>query len=1230
MKKITSVVVSVALTVSMLPNVVQNVTIHADNPLAQNVYTADPAPMVHDGTLYLYTSHDKDGSDYFYMPDWQCYSTTDMQNWTHHGTVLSDTDFSYAEKDTAWAAQCVERNGKFYMYCPLSNAGGGGRVIGVAVSDSPTGPFKDAIGKPLLGPNWDYIDPTVFIDDDGQAYLYFGNPQLYYVKLNEDMISYSGGIQKVDMSQGFGVSSDPDSRTGALYTEGPWFYKRGNLYYMLYAAEGIPENISYSISSSPTGPWTYKGVIMPKGENGSAFTNHCGVIDYKGHSYFFYHNQRLPGGGGFTRSVAVEEFSYNSDGSFPVIRMSNDGPEQLEALDPYVRNEAEKICFEVGIETESCSNGGMNVANIENGDYIKVSGVDFGTGAESFTASVASATNGGKIEIHLDSIDGLLAGTLDVPGTDGWQNWVEVSCDISGTEGKHDVYFKYIGGDGYLFNVDWWKFNKNNVETSTSTSTVANPIIWSDVPDDDVIRVGDTYYMISTTMFFSPGAPIMKSKDLVSWELCSYVYDTLADGDIQNLTNGKHDYAHGQWAASLRYHNGIYYVFFGSYGTGKSYIYKTSDIEHGTWTRTELNGMYHDASMLFDDDGRNYLVYGAGGEIKIKEFNAEMTGFRPGGADKTLFKTGLNGLSGEGSHVQKINGYYYIFLIAWPSGSGRIELCYRSKNLLGNYEGKTVLNSGLGTYGSGVAQGGIVDTPDGKWYGMLFQDHGSVGRIPVLVPVTWENGWPMMGVNGKAPVTMEIDGDYAGTFLAGDDDFSYSSNQLNLLWQWNHNPDNTAWSLTDRPGWLRLTNKTLATNLLNARNTLTQRTEGPSCSSVIKLDASGMKPGDYAGLSAFQFKYGNIGVYVTDSGEKKIYMAENGGYSSSAAVTDSYNKIIAETPLAGNEIYLKAEFLFNTVDGNLNASYNLDKADFYYSYDGNSWNKLGNTLSMAYDLKLFTGYRSGIYSYATKTTGGHADIDFFDYERADWNTPSVIEPDANGWYFHSAFEGTTDAWTGRGAAEVSTSGRTAYAGSEALLVQGRTAAWNGATRSLNTRAFNPGSAYSFSANVMYLDGGASDTFFMKLQYRDGNGDTQYSTIAEGETIRGEWVQLRNTGYVIPADASDMQLYIETADSTNNFYVDEAIGAVEGTEIQGAGDGRKLIRGDLNEDGRIDGVDLALIRRGLTAGFADSYAEIAADVNQDTQITVADAVLIQNYLIGKIREFPAEAPEKSVG
>ncbi len=758
---------------------------------------------------------------------------------------------------------------------------------------------------------------------------------------------------------------------------------------------------------------------------------------------------------------------------------------------------------------------------------------------------------------------------------------------------------------------------------ATETATVSNPIIWADVPDEDIIRVGDTYYMISTTMYFSPGAPIMKSKDLVSWEICNYVYDTYADGDKQTLKNGENDYSHGQWAASLRYHDGNYYVFFGSYGTDKSYIYKTSDIENGTWTRSEINGMYHDASILFDDDGRNYLVYGAGGTAKIKEFNSDMTGFKDGGTEQTLFSTGLDNLAGEGWHIQKINGYYYIFVIAWPSGSGRIELCYRSKELLGTYEGKTVLNSGIGTYGSGVAQGGIVDTPDGKWYGMLFQDHGSVGRIPVLVPVTWENDWPMMGVDGKVPVTMEVDGGYEGTSLAKDDDFTYSSNDLALEWQWNHNPDNTAWSVTERPGYLRLKNNTLATNLLDARNTLTQRTEGPSCSSVIKLDTSGMKAGDYAGLSAFQFKYGNVGVYVADDGTKKIYMANNGGYSDSASVGDSYNNIVEQTDLIGNEIYLKVDFLFNTVDSDGNSSYNIDKANFYYSYNGTDWTKIGEELSMVYSLTLFTGYRSGIYSYATKTTGGYADIDYFDYERADWNTATVIEPNEYGWYFVDGFEGDTCSWQGRGAASIQTSGRTAFVGSEALLVQNRTAAWNGAYKTLNPRAFVPGNEYSFSANVTYFDGAATDKFCLKLQYTDGNGDTQYDTIAEGTAIKGEWVQLANKNYLIPTDATNMQLYVETAETTNNFYIDEVIGAVGGTGILGAGDAKDIITGDVNFDGIINVFDLCMAKYGVLNGFDSKAAEIAADVNQDETADNSDIIQLQDFLTGKIKEFETE-------
>lgn len=756
--------------------------------------------------------------------------------------------------------------------------------------------------------------------------------------------------------------------------------------------------------------------------------------------------------------------------------------------------------------------------------------------------------------------------------------------------------------------------------TAAQTSTIANPFIWSDVPDDDIIRVGNTYYMVSTTMFFTPGAPIMKSTDLVSWEICSYVYDTYADGDVQNLANGKHDYAHGQWATSLRYNNGYFYVFFGSYGSGKSYIYKTKDIESGNWTRSEINGMYHDASLLFDDDGRNYLVYGGGGEIKIKELNAEMTDFKWGGADKTLFKTGLDNLAGEGAHIHKIGDYYYVFIIAWPSNSGRIELCYRSKELLGNYEGKTVLNSGLGTYGSGVAQGGIIDTPDGKWYGLLFQDHGSVGRIPVLVPVTWQDNWPMMGVNGKAPVTFEVEGGYSGTFLAKDDDFTYDSNKLKLEWQWNHNPDNTAWSVTERPGYLRLKNKHIAQSIIHAKNTLTMRTEGPACSSVIKLDTKGMKPGDHAGLSAFQFKYGNVGVRVEDNGAKKIYMAENGEYSGNANIMDSRDKIIEQTDLHGDEIYLKAEFKFNNVDENLNVSNNIDKVNFFYSYDGSSWTKIGSELSMTYDLKMFTGYRSGIYSYATKTAGGYADIDFFDYERADWNNPVNIEPDENGYYYHDTFESGTDKWNGRGPASVSVSKDNFYEGSGSLFVDERSSAWNGAAKQLSTNTFKPGEEYCFSTIVKYTGGGAFDKFFMKLQYEDASGETQYSTVAEGTAYRDTWIKLTNTNYRIPEDASNMYIYVETESSTNSFYIDEAIGGIAGAKINGPDVNVTIAPGDVNCDGVINIFDVVAARVGLVNGIGDIASEANADVDGNGKIEAADLVQIHNYVLGRITEF----------
>lgn len=439
----------------------------AQNPIVQTVYTADPAPMVYNGALYLYTSHDEDGASYYEMNDWRCYKTTDMQNWTDLGSPMGYKTFSWATGD-AWAGQCIERNGKFYYYVPV--AVNGGTAIGVGVADKPEGPFKDAIGRPLVGPGFGNIDPTVYIDNDGQAYLYWGNPGLNYVKLNADMTSYSGSVQSVNLTtQGFGTRTGNKDRS-TLYEEGPWFYRKGNLYYMVYAASGIPENICYSTSTSPTGPWTFRGVIMPSG--GGSFTNHPGIVDYKGHSYFFYHNGQLPGGNGFQRSVAVEEFKYNPDGSIPTINMSKNGPALLSYLNPYEKNEAETICWESGVETEPCGEGTQNVGFIDNNDYIMVKGVDFGTGAKSFEARVASATNGGNIEIRLDSVSGKLVGTCKVEGTGNWQKYVTKTCDISGATGTHDLYFKFTGGSGSLFNFNWWKFtSQSGVVPSTEPST---------------------------------------------------------------------------------------------------------------------------------------------------------------------------------------------------------------------------------------------------------------------------------------------------------------------------------------------------------------------------------------------------------------------------------------------------------------------------------------------------------------------------------------------------------------------------------------------------------------------------------------------------------------------------------------------------------------------------------------------------------------------------------------
>lgn len=411
---------------------------YADNPIVQTSYTADPAPMVHEGKLYLYTSHDEDVTvnNFYTMNDWHLYSTEDMVNWTDLGTPASLDTFSWST-DNAWAPQGIFKDGTYFLYVPLNN--NTGARIGVGVSDTPEGPFMDPLGKQLAASGSGNIDPTVFIDDDGQAYMYWGNGTLRYVRLNSDMISTSGAITNVDLPG---------------FTEGPWFYKRESLYYLVYAATSGTEKISYATSNSPTGPWTQRGDIMGPG---STFTNHAGIVDYKGHSYFFYHNSALPGGNDYRRSVCVEEFTYGEDGSIPKLTMSEEGPDAVDTLNPFERVEAETIAFSSGLKTEACTDegAGRNVRNISNNDYIKVKNVDFLDGVTGFEARVSNSGDGATIELHLDSESGALLGTCDVSNA---ASWTTKTCEMSGGSGIHDLFLVFKGNGDELFKFNWWKF----------------------------------------------------------------------------------------------------------------------------------------------------------------------------------------------------------------------------------------------------------------------------------------------------------------------------------------------------------------------------------------------------------------------------------------------------------------------------------------------------------------------------------------------------------------------------------------------------------------------------------------------------------------------------------------------------------------------------------------------------------------------------------------------------
>jgi beta-xylosidase len=488
-----------------------------------------------------------------------------------------------------------------------------------------------------------------------------------------------------------------------------------------------------------------------------------------------------------------------------------------------------------------------------------------------------------------------------------------------------------------------------------------NPIIHADVPDMAMIRVGDTYYMASTTMHMAPGVPIMKSKDLVNWEMANYAYATLDEADELSLANGKSTYGRGSWAPSIRFHNGIYYVSTFSNTTEKTYVYTTNDIEHGPWKVASFKPKFHDHSLFFDDDGRVFMLYG-GGKLTLVELLPDASEVKPGGIKQVVLENasapaGTNiGLNAEGSQLFKINDRYYLFNITWPKGGMRTVIVHRADKITGPYEGRVALQD------KGVAQGGLIDTPQGDWYAYLFRDYGAVGRIPYLVPVTWRDGWPVLGIDKKVPDALGKLPPGKGLIpgIVASDEFDRHAGEpaLPLVWQWNHNPDNALWSASARAGFLRLTTGRIDSDFLLARNTLTQRTFGPECAGATGIDTAYMKDGDLAGLALLQKRYGFVGVKA-ENGTKYIVMV--------SAQTESPVEL-ARIPLNQATVHFKAECDFRN---------RVDTARFYYSLEGKTWNAIGEPLKMAYTMPHFMGYRFGLFNYATKIAGGYVDFDYF-------------------------------------------------------------------------------------------------------------------------------------------------------------------------------------------------------------------------------------------------------------
>ncbi len=496
--------------------------------------------------------------------------------------------------------------------------------------------------------------------------------------------------------------------------------------------------------------------------------------------------------------------------------------------------------------------------------------------------------------------------------------------------------------------------------------TYTNPVVRADIPDPDVIRVGDTYYMVSTTMVHFPGATILKSKDMVNWEYCANPLEKLLDDDRYNLRKGQNFYSKGMWACSMKYHDGKFYILING-NDSRAWLLTATDPE-GKWTVKRLAHNYYDPGMLFDN-GKVYIVCGIN-HLTMVELDENFNELR----SKVVVVRDDAGL--EGCHLYKHGDYYYIYATygGWPSG----QVAFRSTDPFGTYEEKMLVEKTINGQVNTIHQGALIEDTEGKWWTIMQQDLGALGRFPNLQPVTWVDGWPIVGNNGVPYQTY--------TKPAGTNEYPrqmtttdvFRNFPLDMQWEWNHLPQANGYSLFERAGWLRL-KATSTTNLLSqAQNTLTQRiymrSDKPSIGTV-RLDVTKLADGDRAGICIFQDPYAQIGV-EKKNGEFKIYWRQDALDGAAASTKEQY-----ASATVTDIVYLRASF-----------NYNTSKTKFYYSLDNKTWTAFGGETSMGFNLSVFVGARFGLFCYATSALGGgSADFDWFSTEE-DFDEDALYQP----------------------------------------------------------------------------------------------------------------------------------------------------------------------------------------------------------------------------------------------